>query len=223
MTVPQPVRLFHITAMDNLPAICAAGALRCKNTGLAYVNIAHQGAQGARAGKLVPNPPGGSVHDYVPFYFAPRSPMLYAIDRGNVAGCTQRQADIVHFETTVDLALADGANFVIYERNATLPYATPFTSLTGLDKVAWDVILETPRVGDYCKYFHDVPSNPRYADRRERRMAEFLVRGGLSLSRVVRVGVMDQTCAVRARGVLAAAGVPLTVDVKPDWYFLPGQ
>ena len=68
---------------------------------MAYQNIAPAGAQGARAAKRVGLSPGGSVHDYVPFYFAPRSPMLSAIHNGQVAGCGLRQQDIVHLETTV--------------------------------------------------------------------------------------------------------------------------
>ena len=100
MPVPNPVRLFHITAIENLPAICATGLLLSKNlgelVGIGYQNIAHQGAQGDRSGRIAPNPPGGVVHDYVPFYFAPRSPMLRAIEGGKVAGCQWRQSDIVH-------------------------------------------------------------------------------------------------------------------------------
>ena len=33
MPVPNPVRLFHITAIANLPQICAAGMLVSKNLG----------------------------------------------------------------------------------------------------------------------------------------------------------------------------------------------
>ena len=31
MAVPNPVRIFHITIIANLPAICATGALLSKN------------------------------------------------------------------------------------------------------------------------------------------------------------------------------------------------
>jgi len=95
--VPNPARLFHITPIANLAGICEARALLSQNlgtlVGIDYQNIAHQGAQGARSIKSVPNPPGGQVHDYVPFYFAPRSPMLLAIEGGRVAGCDWRQED----------------------------------------------------------------------------------------------------------------------------------
>lgn len=129
MPAPRPTRLFHITAIANLPAILRAGALVSKNSttadGIAYQNIAYAGAQGARAQRRVPDPPGGRMHDYVPFYFAPRSPMLGAVHQGRVPGCPWRQADILHFETTVEAVTATGRPFVFYDRNATLAYACP--------------------------------------------------------------------------------------------------
>lgn len=173
---PNPIRLFHITAIDNLDAICQSGSLICKNgcaaQGVNYQNIAHSGAQGARTSKAVPNPPGGTLHDYVPFYFAPRSPMLYAIHGGRVVGCTYRQEDILHFETTVDRACAIGSEIVFYDRNATYAYSNPYTDVSELPStVAWDLITESPSLDSYCKYFQDSNSNPRYGDRLEKRMA----------------------------------------------------
>lgn len=222
--IPNPVRLFHITAIANLQAICGAGAVLSKNAGaaagIAYQNIAYQGAQGARAVRPVPNPPGGMVHDYVPFYFAPRSPMLGAINKGNVAGCPWRQQDIVHVETTVAQVTAGGTPFVFYDRNATLPYSQPFTDLAHLSEVAWDLLTEDPRLDGYCKYWHDRPSVDRYADRMERRQAEFLAKTRVALSQLTRIGAIDDSHAAQVRAILAAAGVNLPVVVMRDWYFL---
>ena len=219
-----PIRLFHITAIENLPAICAAGALLSKNAGAAvgigYQNIAHQGAQGARAGRTVPNPPGGMVHDFVPFYFAPRSPMLSAIEHGRVANCPWRQGDIVHLETTVDQVAAGNVPFVFYDRNATLAFAQAFTDLARLDAVAWDLLTEQPTLDGFCKYWQNRNNVERYADRMERRQAEFLVRDAVPLERFVRIGVMDANRANQVSSILAAGGVHLPVEVKPDWYFL---
>lgn len=224
MPVPNPVRLFHITAIANLPAICAAGALLSKNAGAAagidYQNIAYQGAQGARAGRAVPNPPGGVVHDYVPFYFAPRSPMLGAIEQGRVANCAWRQRDIVHLETTVERVVDGNMPFVFYDRNATLAFAQAFTDLARLDAVAWDLLTEEPTLDGFCKYWQNRLSVQRHADRMERRQAEFLVHGRVPLDRLVRIGVMDENCAAAVRTLLVAGGVNLPVEVKPDWYFL---
>jgi hypothetical protein len=224
MPVPNPVRLFHITAIPNLKGICTAGALLSKNSGaaagIAYQNIAYQGAQGARAGRYVPDPPGGTVHDYVPFYFAPRSPMLGAIEKGNVPDCAWRQADIVHLETTVAQVTAEGTPFVFYDRNATLPYSRAFTDLDHLGEVAWDLLTEEPRLDGFCKYWHDRPSVARYMDRMERRQAEFLARGAVRLGCFARIGVIDEPRAAQVRAVLAEAGVHLEVTVMRDWYFL---
>lgn len=224
MVIPNPVRLFHITAIANLPAICAAGALVSKNggavAGVGYQNIAHANIQMRRAAKAARNPPGGTLHDYVPFYFAPRSPMLSAIHNGKVDGCELRQEDIVHLETSVERATGNGEEFVFYDRNATLAFSTPYTDLARLDAVAWDILTEIPRLDGFCKYFMNRHENERYVDRMERRQAEFLVRYRVPLQRFIRIGVVSDAKAAQVQSVLAAAGVPLPVVVQPDWYFL---
>jgi ssDNA thymidine ADP-ribosyltransferase, DarT len=224
MPAPFPTRLFHITAAANLPAILAAGALLSKNSGAAvginYQNIAHAGAQGARSVKSVTGPPGGTIHDYVPFYFAPRSPMLLAINSGRVVGCPWRQADIVHFETTVQKVIALPQPFVFYDRNATLAFSKPYTSLEDLDTaVAWDLITEAPQLDGFCKYFHNIPTNSRYLDRMERRQAEFLVRERVLLSSFTRLGVIDSTRKAHIEGLCKQLGINLSVHVMPSWYF----
>jgi len=223
--MPNPVRLFHITAIDNLAAICQCGALFSKNAsrsqGINYQNIAHAGAQTARAGRPVPNPPGGNIHDFVPFYFAPRSPMLSAIHNGAVSGCTYQQDDIVHLETTVVRVTANNMEFVFYDRNATKPYSAAFTDLSKLaTEVAWDLITESPQLDGFCKYFFDRHIPEKYIDRMERRQAEFLVKHGVHLSAMTCIGVINESKAEIVRKILAENDVNLSVVVKRDWYFL---
>jgi hypothetical protein len=222
--MPNPVRLFHITAIDNLAAICQRGALVSKNAGASlginYQNIAHGGAQSTRTLRTVPNPPGGSLHDFVPFYFAPRSPMLSAIEHGNVVGCSLKQTDILHFETTVDRLITDNTDFVFYDRNATLFYSQAFTDLSQLvAEIAWDLITETPQLDGFCKYFFSKSGHDKYFDRMERRQAEFLVKHRVELSGMTKIGVIDQAKAQIVSEILAQAGINLPVEVKTDWYF----
>lgn len=224
MPAPQPTRLFHITAIANLPAIFATGGLLSKNSGAAvginYQNIAHTGAQSVRSVRAVPTPPGGLVHDFVPFYFAPRSPMLYAINGGRVAGCPWRQGDIAHFETTVRNVSSLGQPFVFYDRNATLAFSTPYTDLAHLDTaVAWDLLTEAPQLDGYCRFWQSNPSVARYADRMERRQAEFLVGGNVPLRHMTRLGVIDATRQAQVQAMLTQAGVTFPVDIMPTWYF----
>lgn len=223
MPIPNPIRLFHITAIANLPDVFANGALLSKNSvaanGIGYENIAHQGAQGARSVKAVPNPPSGNIHDFVPFYFAPRSPMLYAINRGSVLGCDLRQADIVHIETTVDNVLAHGQPFVFYDRNATLAYSQPYTDLARLDQVAWDLITEQPQLDGYCKFWQSNASNQRYVDRMEKRMAEFLVKSHVPLTAVTRIGVINNSKQQEVSQIVAEYNLTIPTVVMPNWYF----
>jgi hypothetical protein len=93
VAIPPPLRdcqaqwespasgLFHGAAFCTA-LLPTDSAIEPKKKEMGYHNIAYQGAQGKRATKLVARPPMGVIHDYVPFYFAPRSPMLFTIDKG---------------------------------------------------------------------------------------------------------------------------------------------
>lgn len=146
--------------------------------------------------------------------------MLLAINSGRVTGCPWRQADIVYFETTVESVTALGHPFVFYDRNATLAFSTPYTDISHLDSaVAWDLITEAPQLDGYCRFWQSRPAEARYADRMERRQAEFLVRDHVPLNAMTRLGAINAQLQTRIQDLLGHAGVPLRVDVMPAWYF----
>jgi hypothetical protein len=184
-----------------------------------FANIAYQGAQGKRATKLVAKPPAGVIHDYVPFYFAPRSPMLGAINLGKVDGCTYRQQDIVHFVMTVETVAEKGLDFVFYDYNATLDYADCYNDLRDLGKIDWELFYEAPRLDGYCQYWFSTANNPKYIRRMETRQAEFLVHKSVPLALMDCVGVYSAEKAAEAKEILENADIELPVEVKRDWYF----
>ena len=185
-----------------------------------FQKIAHAGAQGARAQRSVPNPPGGFLHDFVQFYFAPRSPMLYAINGGRVDGCQWRQQDIVYFETTVQAVTQASTEFVFFDRNATLNISTGYTDLSKMDEaIAWDIFTEAPQLDGFCQYWQSKPAILRYADRMDRRQAEFLVKNCVALTCVTRLGVIDMDHQSEVRAILKNSGVLLPVDIMREWYF----
>ncbi|CAM2934497.1 TPA: DUF4433 domain-containing protein [Legionella pneumophila] len=223
--MPNPVRLFHITALTNLNNICCQGALISKNKvghhGINYQNIAHAGAQSSRSHRAVLNPPGGLLHDYVPFYFAPRSPMLSAIHNKKVSGCSLNQEDIIYFETTVEQLVNSSLEFIFYDMNATLVFSNAYTDLGLLSSViAWDLITEPPTLDGYCKYFHDIQADPKYVNRRARRQAEFIVKDLIPLNCFNRIGVINCSVKNQVNRILLTHGLTLKVDVMTDWYFL---
>jgi hypothetical protein len=85
---PARPKLYHITHVDNLQPIAAAGELVCDAAILAGGGPAQAiGMSAIKRRRLeeleVACHPGTKVGDYVPFYFCPRSVMLYVIHCAN--------------------------------------------------------------------------------------------------------------------------------------------
>jgi hypothetical protein len=184
-----------------------------------YADIAYQNAQGKRSTKIVPKHPAGYIHDYVPFYFAPRSPMLYTINLGNVPGCNHRQGDIVHLETTVEAIDDAGLEYVFYDYNATLDISECYKDLTDLKSIDWPLFFETPRLDGYCKYWKSDPTVPRYILRMETRQAEFLVHKEVPLGLITRAGVINEAKANEVREIFEENEIEIQVEAKPEWYY----
>ncbi len=112
VTKGQAASIFHVTHVDNLAAIVAEGGLWCDreaaDRGVAKIGIAHQHIKERRARRHVPISPGGTLDDYVPFYFAPRSPMLYSIHGGYVEGYSDGQRSVIHLVSSAEAVSATG-------------------------------------------------------------------------------------------------------------------
>lgn len=81
---PEAARIFRITHVSNLPWIFDHG-LHCKNSVIQDPNFIPIGMAELiekRSGRSVSIGPGGTLSDYVPFYFTPRSIMMYHIKTG---------------------------------------------------------------------------------------------------------------------------------------------
>lgn len=84
---PRDWLVWHFTHVANLGAIADSGCLRCPSKQDPVVNVALGNIKARRARIAVkPDPTypdGKSVADHVPFYVAPKSPMLYTVTRGH--------------------------------------------------------------------------------------------------------------------------------------------
>jgi hypothetical protein len=224
MPRPIPTRIFHITPIANLAKICVDAEICSKNILIArggvHDSIAYASIQSRRATKPVACEPRGVLHDYVPFYFAPRSPMLDTIRRGNVPNCLSLQQDIVHIESSVERIVGMGQKYVIFPINAALDFSNEcHNTLTGLEQIDWSLFFESPLMGGYAKYYFSRPDPPKHVLRMEKRQAEFLVHERFPLSSVVRIGVMNEEKRVEVANLFLQHGVRLPVEVEPDWYF----
>ena len=207
-----PTLIYHITHKDNLEGIISRGGLVAQSVmdtdPIAYCNIAHTTIQDRRAQTPVSCGPGGFLHDYVPFYFAPRSPMLYAIDRGNVEDCTADQSDIVNLLSSAQGVADSGLEFVFTDGHGIMELSDFYDDLEDLDKIDWDVM--------NARYWADTDDDP---DRKRRRQAEFLVYKMVPWDRIEMIAVMNNETKAQVEGIISSSPPRHPIKVKPDWYY----
>jgi hypothetical protein len=207
--------IYHITHAQNLPGIMTAGGLWCDSVratkvaaGAAVVGIAHQHIKERRARKAVMVAARGTLADYVPFYFAPRSPMLFTISRGNVAGYTGGQEQVVHLVSTVERACGLGSPWCFTDGHADMALSKQYSDLKDLPKIDWAMMKEV--------YWNDTMAD---GDRKRKRQAEFLFSKMFPWSAVVEIGVMTERVAAAVRGALTGAKHAPKVVVQRSWYY----
>jgi hypothetical protein len=209
--VPNPTLIYHITDLVNLSSMACHGLLAnscIQRDGIEYVNIAYDNLQARRARRQVPLAPHGCLHDYVPFYFAPRSPMLYTINHGNVLDYQRGQTSVVHLVSTIQIIAEAGIPFVFTDAHAVVAYASFYNSIADLDNVDWELM--TSNLWFDCD---------EYPDRKQRRQAEFLIYQHVPCSLLIEIGVLNAKVAERARIILAQAGLDIPVRVRRGWYY----
>lgn len=213
-TPPAQPKIYHITHVDNLPSIIAEGslvsdAIMIARGGPAEV-IGMSSIKQRRLGLPVDCHAGDHVGDYVPFYFCPRSVMLYLIYMGNHVELAYQggQGPIVHLEadlrSVVRWANQAGRRWAFSLSNAGARYTQFRNSLTDLGEVNWSAVASN----DF-----------RSADVKEGKQAEFLLHGSFPWSLVSRIGVHSTGIAPRVDAALSGARHHPTIEVRAEWYY----
>ncbi len=212
MPIPIPTYLYHLTHVDNLESIIQCNGCLSNNEkqarGLGHLNIAYNHIQERRARKQVPCGPGGVLHDYVPFFFAPRPPMLYTIHRGNVDGYSGGQQSLIYLLTTAQAVSESGCDWVFTDGHGTMDFTDFYDSLESLDEVAWDVM--------GLRYRHDTDSDP---DRKRRRQAEFLIKNQCPWTLISKIGVLNQQILTQVQEILEITTHLPVISIHPEWYY----
>jgi hypothetical protein len=173
-----------------------------------FVNIGNPDLISKRNGRVVPLPPGGTLSDYVPFYFTPRSPMLLNIKTG-YHGITQRpNEDIIILVSSLHKLHASGLAFLFTDRHAYPPTAQFFDDLARLDMIDWAILQRS----DFKRDNDDLGKVERY-------QAEALVHAHVPVTQLVGIACCSEAVATALRVQIAAAGVDLKVAATPGWYF----
>ena len=213
MQIPAEPKIYHIVHADRLPSIIADGWLwcdaeifRCSPPG---TTIGMNGIKQRRLNELALNShPDLHVGDCVPFYFCPRSIMLYLIHQANHPELDYRggQGPIVHLEAdlrkTVAWAEARGRRWAFTLSNAGAYYFEDRCDLAQLGEIDWNAV--QARDWQQCK---------------EGKQAEFLIEQQFPWELVSRIGVRSPQVYSQVTTALQAAVHKPRIEIKPDWYY----
>ncbi|HEY3936738.1 MAG TPA: DUF4433 domain-containing protein [Bryobacteraceae bacterium] len=211
---PAQPKIYHITHVDNLCSIVKDGLMSdaaMLARGGAAASIGMAPIKRRRLNELLVNcHPVDHVGDYVPFYFCPRSVMLYIIHMGNKPDLTYKggQGPIVHLEADMNSVVAWanqlGKRWAFSLSNAGAYYTEFCNDIAHLDLIKWPAVANR----DF-----------RSPDVKEGKQAEFLVHGSFPWHLVNRVGVLSDRVARRAHAALGSAPHRPVIEVRTDWYF----
>lgn len=156
----------------------------------------------------VPLHPGGVPADYTPFYFAPRSPMLFKISRGGVQHYSDGQDPLVYLVTDMQVVKDHGLAYVFSDGNCGSAFTEYFSEDSDLDKVDWDIMQE--------QWWRNTPED---GDRMRRRMAELLVHHKLPCDAVLGFAARNEERTKALREILDEVRWNKPVVVQPGWYY----
>lgn len=202
--------IFRITHIEHLPWILENG-VRCRNSDEVdpnFVNIGSVDLIAKRTHRQVPIPPGGTLSDYVPFYFTPASPMLLNIHTGHNGIRKVPNEQIVIMVSSLRKLEERGRRFVFTDRHAYMipaRYSSNLDDLAGLPWTLWQT-----------RNFKYDPERP---DKMDRYQAEALVHRKLRVQDMSVIAAASEAAAERVRTMVEKAGADVLVRRMPSWYF----
>lgn len=213
-TPPRRPKIYHITHVDNLPAILGDSKLlsdaKILEAGGPKKMIGMSRIKERRLKELtVDCHPNHTVGEFVPFYFCPRSVMLYLIHMHNSElECQEGQSPIIHLEAdlhhVIDWATEQKRKWAFSLSNAGARYTEFRDDPRNLNEINWPAVANN----DF-----------RAAAVKEGKQAEFLVHKSFPWKLVDRIGVLNNATAQKTGLALADSDHSPKVEIMRGWYF----
>ncbi len=199
------IAVSHITHLDNLASIISQGCLwsDAKRIELALnsQNIGYRHIKQRRLNRSVHVAAGGTIGQYVPFNFCPRSVMLYVIHKGH-DDFRGGQNQILHLVSDTDTIRSTNPNCFFTDIHADLDYAEQIDDFGRLDELNMTHIRAT-----------------HWQNYKEEKQAEFLAFESVQWQAIKKIGTKTQDVADKVNVLLEGAWHKPTVIVRPSWYY----
>lgn len=214
MTTPPPSpKIYHIIHVDRLASILTSKGLVSDSrlqgiTGIGTtIGLSH--IKQRRLTELPINShPGLMVGNFVPFYFCPRSVMLYLIHMRNPQLAYQGgQGEILHLQAdlqaTINWANGAGLRWAFTSSNAGSRYFDDYSDIAQLNQLDWSAIGTTD-----------------WRDCKEAKQAEFLVEDGFPWTLIEKIGIINDTSlAAKVQTIMHGQTYKPPVQYCPSWYY----
>ena len=212
--IPTNPKIYHITHISNIDGILADKVLwsdaKRLEFGLDCEIVGMSVIKRRRLEELeVKCHSGTMVGEYVPFYFCPRSIMLYILYMGNHPDLNYRggQGPILHLqadlETAIQWANEKDIRWAFSDRNAGERIANFYNDPDDLNEINWSAVEATD--------FRDMLV-------KEGKQAEFLIYESFPWELVEKIGVCNHRIRDQVIEKLGNGASP-EVSIEKDWYY----
>lgn len=210
---PVSPKIYHIVNVDRLPSIVAEGHLygdtQIAKRQLPGTTIGMSTIKERRLKLPVSCYLNATVGDFVPFYFCPRSVMLYVIHRANNPELAYKggQGPIVHLEADLNAVIAwagTAVSWAFSDGNASAAYTKFWRDQQQMDQLNWD---------------HIANNNWAASDVKEAKQAEFLMYHSFPWHLVDRIGVRSLDILNAVSAALIQSGHKPAIEITPQWYY----
>jgi hypothetical protein len=207
MTELNKLYLFRMTHIKNIPHILQYGITHKNsiNYNKEYVPIGDNSIISTRNHYQLNS--GKTIGDYIPFYFATRTPMLYVIQKGFNGVKPTKPEEIVYCVTSVQQILNSTLNFIFTDGHANNHFTSEYSKgqIHNIDNILdYDAI--------NCRDWIDEND----LDKKRKKEAEFLIEADLPLN-----NILGYICfSKKAQDKLISYGIEIKkIVIKPQYYF----
>lgn len=207
---PKKALIWRVIHKDNIGEILDKG-LYCANSTVqisSYISIGNNELIGKRKNKVVLLPPGGTLSDYIPFYFTPFSPMMYNIHTGRGGVKQYHNSELLILVSSLHLVAENKLKFLFTDRHAYLERANYFDNLEALAEIDWLSLQQ-----------RDFKLNPEDPEKFDRYQAEALIYKHLPINSLKGIVCYTDELKLQVENEINVRNLSLTVITKPRWYF----
>ncbi|MEF3075428.1 DUF4433 domain-containing protein [Methylobacter sp. Wu1] len=206
---PDKALIWRILHRDNLSWILDNG-LHCANSKILspnYINIGNPDLIDKRRHRKVPIEPGGTLADYVPFYFTPFSVMMMNIHSGRGV-VRRRNEEIVILVSSLHHAHSIGLSFVFTNAHAYPDWTNYYSDLAHLRNIDWKILQHR----DFKRDADDLRKMERY-------QAEALIFKHLPIDGILGIVCYTEQLKHDIDKQVQARSLALKVYARTKWYF----